>query len=62
VAFSGWSEKTGMISRAKRRRLSRDPLQLMITYSTPARRKASSLRMISSGVPIRLLASASSLL
>jgi hypothetical protein len=32
----------------------------MITYSTPARRKASSLPMISSGVPIRLFASASS--
>src|ERR1700730_10295445 len=58
--FAGSSEKAGMISCAKRRRLSREPPQLMITYSTPARRTASSLPMISSGVPIRLFASASS--
>src|SRR5258708_6972113 len=58
--FAGLSEKVGMISCAKRRRLSREPPQLIITYSTPARRKASSLPMISSGVPTRLFASASS--
>src|SRR5262245_8560637 len=58
--LAGLSEKAGMISRAKRRRLSREPPQFMITYSTPTRRKASSLLMIFSGAPTRLFAFASS--
>jgi hypothetical protein len=44
--LTGSLENAGMISCAKRRRLSREPPKLMITYSTPARRKASSLPMI----------------
>jgi len=58
LTFAGSSEKVGMISCAKRCKLSREPPQFMITYSTPHRRKVSSLPMISSGVPIRLFASA----
>jgi hypothetical protein len=41
LTFAGSSEKVGMISCAKRCKLSREPPQFMITYSTPHRRKAS---------------------
>src|SRR5580704_8785483 len=47
----GSSANAGMRSRAKRRMFSREPPKLMMTYATPPWRRASSLHMISSGVP-----------
>jgi hypothetical protein len=58
-APAGAAANAGAMSRAKRRRLSREPPQFMITYSTPARRKRSSFPAIASGVPVRPAASAS---
>jgi hypothetical protein len=46
AASGSASAKAGMMSRAKRRILWREPPKLTMTYSTPPRRSASSLRAI----------------